>query len=73
MWYNLYDSMTHGRSLAPSTDGQVHLHSGKHQCKLEAGHKEPAAALDNGTYQTHSSGRKATGPPHLYSPCEEQM
>jgi len=65
--------MTHGRSLAPSTDGQVHLHSGRHQCKLEAGHKEPAAALDNGTYQTHSSGRKATGPPHLYSPCEEQM
>jgi len=39
--------MTHGRSLAPSTGGQVHLHSGKHQCKLEAGHKGPAAALDN--------------------------
>ncbi len=65
--------MTHGRSLAPSTDGQVHLHWGKHQCKPEAGHKGPAAVPDNGTYQTHSSGRKVTGPPHLCSPCEEQI
>lgn len=63
--------MTHGRSQAPSIDGQVHLHSGKHQCKLEADHKASAEAPDNGTYQTHSSGRKDVDPPPLYSPCEE--
>lgn len=65
--------MTHDRSLALSMDGQVHLHSGKHQCKPEAGHKGPAEVPDNGTYQTHSSGSKATGSPPLYSPCEEQI
>lgn len=64
---------THGRSLAPSIDGQVHLHSGKNQCKLEADHKASAAVPDNGTYQTHNSGRKAVDPPPLYSPCEESM
>ena len=58
--------------MAPDTGERVLMHKDKHQCKSGDEQTGFVGVPDSDTYQTHSSGRMAEGPPPLYNPCVRQ-